>query len=468
MADHTPMYTEEYQVKVLSYMLANGSFRDIASEAIEDSHFANRALQWYFSTIKNSPVQLTATTLREELIKAAKTKSIKEAEVDKVVSYYQTISKPPLPFEEQHIQDTFTKFIRTQAMKQAILSSFDLIKNEQWDDVVEAVERARNTGMDVLSIGTNYFTEFEQRLVNRINREEERKLSTGIPELDELTYGGLKTKQLGLIVGGSGRGKSIFLEWLARVGILLGQQVVYYTLELSAEDIADRFDSLFCHIRPNELKSMNEPAYKQLHSYHQRFGNNLIIKEYPEDEATIHTIKAHYKQLAAIGVTPGLVIIDYLDLMKPHRNYNDINQEQAAVAKATRGMAKEFNTRVWSALQLNRSGMAMETADESGISGSISRLYTTDISIILAQTKDEKEDEVMRLFINKNRNGKAMRTVKIATDFEHMTFYRGRADDTALQSSNDDAIFSMGDDGNTHEELTDFPTDMMAGDVILD
>jgi replicative DNA helicase len=466
MSESTPMYTEEYQVKVLSYMLANPSFREIATEAIDVSHFANRALQWYFQTLKDAAIPLTPITLREELIKAAKTKVIRETEVDKVAGYYTYVVKHPVPAEEQHIQETFAKFIRTQSMKQAILDSLDLIKEERWDDVVQIVEKARNTGMDVLTVGTNYFKDFEERLVNRLAREEERKLSTGIAELDEITFGGLKTKQMGLLIGGSGRGKSIALEWLARVAILLGQQVVYYTLELSAEDIADRFDALFCHIKPNELKSMNDSAYKQLHSYHTRFGNNLIIKEYPEDEATIHTLKAHYKQLAAIGVTPGLVIIDYLDLMKPHRTYNDVNQEQAAVAKATRGMAKEFNTRVWSALQLNRAGMAMETADETGIGGSISRLYTADLCVILAQTKDEKEDGVMRLFVNKNRNGPALRTVKIATDFGHMQFYAGPANDTALQSGKHGA--TVDEFVSEHEELTAIPQEVVAGDVVLD
>lgn len=456
-----PFYTEEYQVKVLSYMLHNHSFRDIACDTIQVEHFANRALQWYFTTLKEAPIRLTPLTLREELIKAATTKTIRESEVEKVAGYFPHVSKAPLPFEEEHIQSTFEKFIRTQAMKQAIIGSFDLIKEERWDEVVAEIEKARNTGMDILSMGTNFFKEFEERIAHRAGKEEERKLSTGIPGLDELCYGGLKTKQLGLIIGGSGRGKSIFLEWLARVGVLLGQQVVYYTLELSAEDIADRFDSLFCHIKMQELKSSNESAFKQLHTYHERFGNNLIIKEYPEDEATINTIKAHYKQLAAIGVTPGLVVIDYLDLMKPHRTYHDVNQEQAAVVKAVRGMSKEFNTRVWSALQLNRSGMAMETADEAGIAGSISRIFTADMAIILAQTKDEKEDEIMRLFLTKNRNGPSLRTVKIATDFAHMTFYRGEITDAPAKAANFDET-------EAHEELTQVPSDLMVGDVVME
>lgn len=461
------MFSEEYQVKVLAYMLQNPNFALIAKEAVEAEHFANRALQWYFNTLKNSEYPLSPVTLREELLKAAANKVIKEHEVDKVVGYYTFVKQPVLPFEEQHIQDTFGKFVRRQAMKQAIMESADLIKEDRWDDVVERVTAASNKGMDILSVGHRYFTDFEARLLARQNQDEVRRLSTGIPELDEIMYGGLKNKQMGLVVGGSGRGKSIFLEWLARVGILLGQQVVYYTLELSEEDISERFDSLFCHIKPQELKSLNDKVYEKLHPMHERFGNNLIIKEYPEDEATINTIKAHYRQMASIGVQPGLVIIDYLDLMKPHRTYHDINQEQASIVKACRGMTKTFNTRVWSALQLNRGGMAQETPDESGLAGSISRMYTTDALIIMAQTPQEREDAEMRLAVKKNRNGPADRTIKIATDFGHMTFYAGSVQKTALQSGQASApVEDWGaDDG---EELVHIPSDDTLGPLVLD
>lgn len=473
MSNDTPMYSEEYQVKVLSYMLENPQFRDIAYEVVSAEHFANAALQWYFHAIGSAKIPLSPVTLREELLKAAQQKQIRSSEVDKVVGYYNFIKQSPMPHEVEHIHSSFEKFIRTQAMKLAILDSLDLIKGEEWDAVIEKVETARNTGMDILTIGSRYFTDFEARLDRREHKSEDRKLSTGIPDLDALMYGGLKTKQMGLLVGGSGRGKSIFLEWLARVGILLGQQVVYYTMELSEEDIEDRFDSLFCHIRPQELKSMRNEVYKELHPLHEKFGDNLIIKEYPEGEASINTIKGHYKQLASIGVKPGLVIIDYLDLMKPHRSYNDINQEQKVVAEACRGMAKQFNTRVWSALQLNRSGLVQDTPDESGLAGSISRLFTADAVIIMAQTKEEREDEIMRLHIKKNRNGPSERTIKLATDFGFMTFYKGSVADTALQSGaahaspdswsqdNDDAL------DITEEELTQVPANA-AGMAVLD
>jgi replicative DNA helicase len=465
------MYSEEYQVKVLAYMLQNPNFTLIAKEAIDREHFANRALQWYFDALSNAPVPLSPATLKEELLKAVGRKLIKEHEIDKVAGYYDFVKVPVLPFEEEHIQTTFGKFVRRQAMKQAVLDSLDLIKSdddEKIDEALANIEAARNKGLDILTIGHRFFADFEQRLANRMARDEIRRLSTGIPELDAMMYGGLKNKQMGLVVGGSGRGKSIFLEWLARVAVVLGQQVVYYTLELSEEDISERFDSLFCHIKPQELKSLNGKVYEELHKYHDRFGNNLIVKEYPEDEASINTIKAHYKQMASIGVQPGLVIIDYLDLMKPHRHYHDINQEQASIAKACRGMSKKFNTRVWSALQLNRGGMVQETPDESGLAGSISRMYTADALIIMAQNKEEREDNIMRLFIKKNRNGPSERTIKIATDFEHMTFYAGSVNETALTSGQASAKPQDWTDTDAGTELTPDEVGEVGGAVTLD
>lgn len=459
------MYAEEYQLQVLAYMLQNSSFAQVVSGVINIEHFSNRALQWYYQTITESAIPLTPVTLKEELLKAASEKRIKADEVDKVVSYYKIIRQPVVPAEEEHIKTTFSAFAKRQAMKRAILDSAELIKTEQWDEVVARVDSARNTGIDILSLGHNFFSDFEARLAQRQVAEEARKVGTGIPSLDTIMYGGLKNKQLGLVVGGSGRGKSLFLEWLARAAVIMGHQVVYYTLELSEEDIADRFDSLFTRIKPQELKSANDKLYGELHKYHERFGNSLIIKEYPEDEATIHTIKAHYQQLSSIGVRPAMVIIDYLDLMKPHRVYKDVNQEQTAVVKACRGFTKEFNTRVWSALQLNRGGLAQDTPDESGLAGSVSRLYTADAVIMMAQTPDEREDKMMRLVVKKNRNGPSDRVIKINTDFEHMTFYAGEATDTALTESSG-ALAQAGEDVWGSDD--DNGVELNPSDVVLD
>lgn len=420
----TPAYTVEYQIKILAFMANQPQFATLAGDALEPEHFADRALQWFFKKLGKEDIHHSLVTLREEMIRQAKAKTIKAEEVSRFVEVYDFLKVAPTPDEQTHIQETLGKFVRTQNVRKAITDSFDLIKNQQWEELESRVVEATKSGFDVLSMGQDYFKDFEDRLDRRVNQEEYKKLSTGIPALDELMYGGLKNKQLGLIIGGTGRGKSIFLEWLARIAILHGKKVIYFTCELSEDDIAERFDSMFCRIKPNELVTYNAEATKKLDGFRSAYGTSLLVKEYPADTATVNTLKNYYRQLSAMGCQADLVVVDYLDLLKPHRHYKDTTQELDAITKALHGFAKEMNTRVWTATQLNRSGLAMETPDETSIAGALAKLFTADVAIFMAQTAEEREDEEMRLLVSKNRNGPAGRSIKLDTDYTYYTFYR--------------------------------------------
>lgn len=416
--------TQEYQIKLLSYMLNNHEFCDIARDALKSELFSDRALQWYFDTLTQASPRLTQVTLQEELIKAAKAKRIRPTELDKYLEYYEFLKTRPLPVEEQYIREKLGKFIRRQAVKTALVDAFDYAKQERWDEIVDSMTAAVNAGVDSLDAGYFYFENIQDRLASRMNAQALEKLTTGIPELDSMLYGGIKPKQLGLIAGGTGRGKSIFLEWLARVAVLLGKKVVYYTLELSEEDVADRFDALFSQIKINELKTYNNQVFNALSPLSSKFSDHLVIKEYPADTATVGTIKAHLRQLSGVGFIPDLVIVDYLDLLKPHRHYNSTHEELDSITKALHGFAKEYETRVWTATQLNRAGLVMETPDETTIAGAVSKLFTADIAMFLAATAEEREDQELRIVVAKNRNGPAPRTIKIDTDYARMTFYK--------------------------------------------
>lgn len=425
MLDQGPFAeSEEYQRKVIAQMLAAPQFCDVASNALSGEDFTNKTLQYFFGKIGTAEIHLSPSTLKEELLKDARSKIIDKDDVPKYVEMYRVVSQAPVPSEVDYINEHMINFIRRQACIRAVLDSPDLLKTGDFTEIERRIVEAANAGADIMSSGLDYLGEYQDRVARRAAREKERKLSTGVPELDDLLYGGIKTKQLGLWVGGTGRGKSLALQWLAKVAILLGKRVVYYTFELSDEDMADRFDSLFAHIKPSDLQGQSAQALRELSKFNKRFGSNLVIKEYPEDEVTVYDLKAHLMQLSSQGFVPDLVLVDYVDLIKPHRTYNDINQEQATVIKALRGVAKSMNTRIWTACQLNRSGLSMETPDESSIAGGISRLFTCDIAIFMAQTLDEREDNYMRLVIAKNRNGRAGRTVKLDTEYDFLTFYR--------------------------------------------
>lgn len=419
--------SEEFQRKVIAQMVAAPQFCDVAANALSPEDFSNKVTQYFFSKLGDAKIHLTPATLKEELLKDARAKIVDKDAIARYVEMYRVVTQPPVPAEVEYINEHMVNFIRRQACIRAVQDSSDLLKTGDFVELERRVTAAANAGADIMGHGLDYLGDYQQRVAQRVHREQERKLSTGIPELDDLTYGGIKSKQLGLCIGGTGRGKSIFLQWLAKVAVLLGKKVVYLTFELSDEDMAERFDAMFAHVKPHALQDHSSQVLKELSKYNKRFGSSLFVKEYPEDEVTVYDIKAYLMQLSAQGFAPDLVLVDYVDLIKPHRTYNNTAEEQSTVIKALRGVAKSLNTRIWTACQLNRSGLSMETPDESSIAGGISRLFTCDIALFMAQTLEEREDQLMRLIISKNRNGKAGRTIKLDTEYDFMTFYRPAA-----------------------------------------
>lgn len=447
--------TEEYQAKVLAYMVSNPEFRQVAADNLSQELFSNKALQWFFSTVAESPYDLTPTTLQEELIKAAKEKRVKPEEINKYVELYDIIKHRPVPAEEEYIKAQVATFIRTQKVKNAMVESVDLAKSQQWEEIVARMQEAVSAGVQLSDMGHDYFGEIVERVEARKHRVF-RRIPTGIPELDTLTYGGVKNRQMSLIVGGTGRGKSVFLQWLARTAVLLNKKVVYFTFELSEEDIADRFDSMFAKVKPQELNDYQEQIVKEISSIGDVYGSSLIIKHFPADSATVSTLKTFVTQLSHSGIVPDMIIMDYLDLVKPHRNYSSAHEEINAITKATVGFAAEYDISVWTATQMNRSGLVMDTPDEAAMAGYVGKQYHADMVLWMAQTKDEKEDELMRLWISKNRNGFAGKTVTLSTNYSYMTFYREEMNlEENADSSQEQEGKSEVDAGQTDQKSTE-------------
>lgn len=431
--------TEEYQAKVLAYMLQNPEFRDVAANHLEVEHFNNKALQWYFTAIAQSKHHLTPILLKEELSKAVKEKSIKEEEISKFVSLFDIIQARVIPSEEEYITDKIGSFIRTQSVKKALMDSVQLAKDSEWDEIVGMMQDAVMSGVNLEDQGYDYLGEIIERVEDRATHRAARRIPTGIPDLDALSYGGIKNGQMGMVVGGTGRGKSIFLQWLARTALLLNKKVVYFTFELGKLDIADRMDSMFSQVKPQELNDYQQQVIEEITKLKETYGKSLIIQHYPADTATIHTLKDFCRRLSQAGIAPDLVIIDYLDLMKPHRTYSSEHAEIDAITKGIVGFASEFDTSVWTATQMNRSGMVSETPDEAGMAGYIGKQYHADMVLWMVQTREEKEDEAMRLWVSKNRNGR-VGTINLNTDYSYMTFYHeAKIEDEDGRDTSDDA-----------------------------
>jgi len=423
MSDVEFAVTEDYQCKVLAYMLQNPEFCDVVRDHMQVEHFNNKTLQWFFTAIAQSGHHLTPVTLREEMIRAANAKSIKQEEIGKFIQTFDIVKERVLPVEEDYIKDKVGMFIRAQSVKQALMDSVELAKAEQWDDIVGMMQEAVAAGMNLDDQGYDYLGVVAERIYDRAHERVHRKIPSAIPDLDALTFGGIKQGQMGMIVGGTGRGKSIFLQWLASAALLLNKKVVYFTFELGKRDIADRFDSMFAEVKPQELNDYQTQVLEKIENLHSTYGKSLLIQHYPADTATINTLKEFCRARSQEGIVPDLIIIDYLDLMKPHREYHSEHAEIDAITKGIIGFAAEFDVAVWTATQLNRAGMVSETPDEAGMAGYVGKQYHADIVLWLAQTKEEKEEELMRIWVSKNRNGPFGRTIHLETNYSYMKFY---------------------------------------------
>lgn len=426
--------SEELQVQILAFMLQNHDFCDIAADALKNEMFANHALRWFYEKLAQAEIRLTKATLKHEMLQAVKAKAIREDDISSFGTYYKRVCMGTVPAEEEYIRKHLGTFIRTQSTKLAVLESLDLIKENRWEEIAEKVSTATTAGLKMESMGTNYFEDPEKRIMERINRDVDRVVPTGIPELDDLLAGGLRHKQLGLVAGATGRGKTIALEWFGKQALVAGETVLYISLEIPEEDIAFRYDALFSQVPAREISSRAEDVVRNIKLQKGRFDNRLFIKEYPADSVTVNNIKTYYKQLCQTGVRPGVVIVDYLDLIAPHRIYNDTYQELDAITKALHGFAKEYDIAVWTATQLNRGGITNENPDESSVAGAIAKLFTVDVAIFLAQNNAEREDDMLRLLVTKNRSGRAGRTVRIDTDYSRFTLLRQISEDLSQAS----------------------------------
>lgn len=406
-------------------MRQNFEFLSIAHEIIIPDYFSSNVLAWFFKTIRDHyidyQVPVSGIVLKNELLKAIRAKHFKKDEVESYAKCFCEIEKPVT--DSDYIANEVTKFCRHQAIKAAIFELPPLLVKGDFDAVESVLKDALETGTQLNNLGVQYFMDWPNRLRKRETRFGIRPLPTGIFLLDDYIGGGLRPKQLGIWMGPPNRGKSLALLHCAKRTIISKKRVIYYTLELSEEDVSERFDSSFSKIPVKELMDREDVLVERLEGCGIVWGNSLIIKEYSACKATTNTLRSHILQCKQQGFDPDMVIIDYLDLLRPIRQRREKRDELSDITTDLRNLSKEFLMPVWTATQSNRSAIALETHTEEQVSEDIGKVAIADVVITINQTTKEVAEKKMRLFLAKNRNGPKYITIPIQGDTYRMCFY---------------------------------------------
>jgi len=288
--------------------------------------------------------------------------------------------QPISDLNEGHVDwfmEEFEAFTRRQELERAILKAADLLEKGNFDPVEKLIKDAVQISL-TKDIGTDYFDDPRGRLMALKNNNGQN--STGWPALDRLLYGGFNRGELQIFAGGSGSGKSLFMQNLAVNWAQASLNGVYITLELSEGLCAMRIDSMMTNTASKEIFRDIDTVEMKVKMMQKKAGA-LQIKYMPA-QSTVNDIRAYLKELQIkTGQKTDFLCVDYLDLIMPVSakvSPNDLFVKDKYVSEELRNLAKELNVVFVTASQLNRSAVEEVEFDHSHISGGISKINTAD------------------------------------------------------------------------------------------
>ena len=235
------------------------------------------------------------------------------------------------------------------------------------------------------------------------------KFQTVFNTLNTALEGGMASKELAMVVAPPGVGKSLYLANQAARSCLDGHNVLYITLEMSEDRVAQRLDSIFTRIRQIELKDKRDVLKERLETISSHVGKlgSLKIKEFPTKRADVNTIRAYIAQLKNYeNFTPDVIVIDYLELLSTDAKFAEY-QAQERLAQELRGLASETNSLLWTATQTNREGKKVNLITDTELADSYGKTRVCDLVISINQTEEEFDGGKARVYVIKSRNGKA-------------------------------------------------------------
>ena len=387
-------YGLPFQLKVINLLLTNKSFILNIRDTISPEYFDNQPLQWIVSqTLKYFDKYHTSPTLESLQIEVKKLENdiLKTAVIDQLKEAYKSSSS-----DLKYVEEEFSTFCKNQQLKQALLSSVELLNSGMYDDIRTLVDSALKAGQE-RNIGHEYNVDVESRYRNDIRNF----VPTPWPVFNELLVGGLGNGDFGLIFGSPGGGKSWSLVALGGQAVKLGYNVVHYTLELSEGYVGKRYDAYFTGIPVNNIDNHREKVEQAVNDLEAK----LIIKEFPTGRATIQTIEGHVQRLKDMDMEPDLIIIDYVDLLRSKRNSKERKDEIDDVYIATKGLARQLGIPIWSVSQVNRAGAKDDIIEGDKAAGSYDKIMITDFAVSLSRKRQDKVGGTGRFHIMKNRYG---------------------------------------------------------------
>jgi len=306
--------------------------------------------------------------------------------------------------------EEFEKFTRRQELERAILKSADLLEKGDYNPVEKLIKDAVQISL-TKDMGTDYFADPKARL--EAIKSSNGQVSTGWPMLDKLLYGGFNRGELQIWAGGSGSGKSLFMQNLAVNWAMTGMNGVYVTLELSEGLCSMRMDSMMTNTSSKEIFKKIDDVEMKVKLAGKKAGQ-LRIKYMPA-QSNVNDLRAYMKELEIqTGKKADFMCVDYLDLLMPVSakvSPNDLFVKDKYVSEELRNLAKELDIIFVTASQLNRAAVEEVEFDHSHIAGGLSKINTADnvFGIFTSRAMRERGRYQIQLMKTRSSSGVGMK-----------------------------------------------------------
>ena len=388
------IYNEEYARKVIPF--------------IKDDYFEDQKQKIIFQEISSFIQEYNKLATKEILsIEVEKRSDINDtlfAEIVDIISSFEDEVG-----ELDWLIDSTEKWCRDRAIYLALMESIQLADGKDESKGMDAIPSILSDALSVSfdkHVGHDYLQDYEKRFESYHKKED--RIPFDLEYFNKITKGGLPNKTLNIALAGTGVGKSLFMCHVASSALIEGKNVLYITLEMAEEKIAERIDANLLNVNIQDITDLPKPIFDtKVESLAKKTQGTLIIKEYPTASAHSGHFKSLLNELALKkSFKPDIIFVDYLNICASsrYRTNNNVNSYSyiKAIAEELRGLAVEANLPIVSATQTTRSGFASSDVDLTDTSESFGLPATADLMFALIST--EELEEISQIMVKQLKN----------------------------------------------------------------
>jgi replicative DNA helicase len=379
----TLIYNDDFLRKVLPF-LKTEYFGDNVERVLFNE------ITSFTETYNNSPsIEAVGIAIKER-------RNLTDDEVKRCEDYLKEIeANRQTETEIQWLVDKTEKFCQEKAIYNAVLGSISILDGKDKTNDKGAIPKILSDALAVSfdnSVGHDYLENSDERY-EFYHRKEER-IPFDLEYFNKITKGGLPAKTLNIALAGTGVGKSLFMCHVAAGAMVQGKNVLYITLEMAEEKIAERIDANLLNVTLDDLMDLPKDLYdKKVNRVKEKVTGKLIIKEYPTASASTSHFRTLLNELnLKRSFVPDIIFVDYLNIccssrIKAGANINSYTYVKS-IAEELRGLAVECNVPIVSATQTTRSGFTSSDPGLEDTSESFGLPATADLMFALISSED--------------------------------------------------------------------------------